>query len=284
MHCLSTSLLFLSSFQVHWTGDAAATSLFWKHPTNCTSPHKSISHIFSFLSIYIYIRYSFHTLGTTTLYTCMMMSVAHFQHGSAYTGMLNCAPMVVLTVPCWHGSLALGTVQFRLHYTTLHIEMGYLWRCKRGISQPVCVLCSILVAHYHQCPISTNPIITHQTPCVHVCHHPLHSHLSFTSLSLLGSRGCRFMMSVSASSYASEMAGTYSVSTKQCMVISYACWSLPDNENYHVSSQVNEKDGDGTKGEWNVCNDEQEKWRDLRNVWCESVSNWLLQVVKYQAS
>lgn len=53
---------------------------------------------------------------------------------------------------------------------------------------------------------------------------------------------------------------------------------------HHVGSQVNAEDGDGTQGQWDVDQDEEQEWRDLWDVAGQSVGNGLLQVVKNQAS
>lgn len=51
---------------------------------------------------------------------------------------------------------------------------------------------------------------------------------------------------------------------------------------HHVSSQVNAEDGDGSQGQGDVDNDEEQEGGDLWDVAGQGVSNGLLQVVKDQ--
>ncbi len=53
---------------------------------------------------------------------------------------------------------------------------------------------------------------------------------------------------------------------------------------YHVSSQVNTEDGDGSQGQRDVSNDEEEEGGDFRDVTGQSVGDGLLQVVKDQTA
>lgn len=72
--------------------------------------------------------------------------------------------------------------------------------------------------------------------------------LSLTSLSVRGFLGCLFMMSLSAASYASEMAGTWAGEAgKSGMGGPYppGAWGWPGP--HHVSAQVNAEDGDGAQ-------------------------------------
>lgn len=49
---------------------------------------------------------------------------------------------------------------------------------------------------------------------------------------------------------------------------------------YHVSSQIDAQNGDGSERERNVAQDERQEGRDLRNVGRERVRDRLLQVVE----
>lgn len=53
---------------------------------------------------------------------------------------------------------------------------------------------------------------------------------------------------------------------------------------YHVSSQVDAKDGDGAQRQWDVDQDEEQEGGDLWDVAGQSVRNGLLQIVKDQTA
>ena len=53
---------------------------------------------------------------------------------------------------------------------------------------------------------------------------------------------------------------------------------------YHVSSQVDTEDGDGSQRQRDVGDDEEEEGGDLRDVAGQSVGDGLLQVVKDQTA
>lgn len=53
---------------------------------------------------------------------------------------------------------------------------------------------------------------------------------------------------------------------------------------YEISSQIDTQDCDGSQGEGNVRQDEEQEGRNLRNVGCQGVSDGLLQVVEDQTS
>ena len=112
--------------------------------------------------------------------------------------------------------------------------------------------------------------------------------LSLTSLSVRGFLGCLFMMSLSAASYANEMAGTWAGEAGEL-----GWWGGPSPRPsrslgvagaYHVGAQVDAEDGDGAQRQWDVGHDEQQEGRDLRDVAGQGVGNGLLQVVENQAA
>ena len=110
--------------------------------------------------------------------------------------------------------------------------------------------------------------------------------LSLTSLSVRGFLGCLFMMSLSAASYANEMAGTWAGEARE----SGWCWgTLPSQSlgvagTHHVGAQVDAEDGDGAQRQWDVGHDEQQEGCDLRDVAGQGVGNGFLQVVEDQAA
>lgn len=53
---------------------------------------------------------------------------------------------------------------------------------------------------------------------------------------------------------------------------------------YHVSSQIDAQNGDGSERERNVAQDERQEGRDLRNVGCQRVRDRLLQVVENETA
>ncbi|TRY67840.1 hypothetical protein TCAL_15854 [Tigriopus californicus] len=53
---------------------------------------------------------------------------------------------------------------------------------------------------------------------------------------------------------------------------------------HHVGSQIDTEDGDSSKREGHISQDEQQERRDLGNVGGQSVGNGFLQVVKDQAT
>jgi len=53
---------------------------------------------------------------------------------------------------------------------------------------------------------------------------------------------------------------------------------------HHVSAEVNTEDGDCAERQRNVGDDEQQEWRDFRNVARQRVSDGLLEVVEDQAT
>lgn len=102
--------------------------------------------------------------------------------------------------------------------------------------------------------------------------------LSLTSLSVRGFLGCLFMMSLSAASYANEMAGTWAGEARE----SGWCWgTLPSQSlgvagTHHVGAQVDAEDGDGAQRQWDVGHDEQQEGCDLRDVAGQGVGNGFL--------
>lgn len=53
---------------------------------------------------------------------------------------------------------------------------------------------------------------------------------------------------------------------------------------YHVSAQVDAKDGDSSQRKRNTGNDEEEERGDLRDVAGQCVSDGLLQVIEYETT
>ncbi|PKU27301.1 hypothetical protein llap_22395 [Limosa lapponica baueri] len=106
---------------------------------------------------------------------------------------------------------------------------------------------------------------------------------SFTSLSVLGFLGCLFMMSLSACSYAREIAGTFGGGYLTIPMFLLETKKKPTKDIHHVSAQVNTEDGDCSQWKGYVRNDEDQERRDFRNVTSQGVSNGLLQVIKDQA-
>lgn len=56
------------------------------------------------------------------------------------------------------------------------------------------------------------------------------------------------------------------------------------NSWYHVSSQVNTQDSDGSERQRDVQQNEEQEWGDLGDVGGQCVSNGFLQVVKDQTT
>src|SRR5699024_5271188 len=52
------------------------------------------------------------------------------------------------------------------------------------------------------------------------------------------------------------------------------------NSGNHVRAQIDAKNGDSTKGQWHVEDDEKEERRNFGNIRCQSVCNRLLEIVK----
>lgn len=53
---------------------------------------------------------------------------------------------------------------------------------------------------------------------------------------------------------------------------------------HHVSTQINAKNGDSSEWKRNVKQNEQQEWRNLRNIWSQSVRNGFFQVVENETS
>jgi len=53
---------------------------------------------------------------------------------------------------------------------------------------------------------------------------------------------------------------------------------------HHVSSQIDAEDGDSSKGQGHISQDEEQERRDLRDVGGQSVGNGLLQVVENETA
>ncbi len=51
-----------------------------------------------------------------------------------------------------------------------------------------------------------------------------------------------------------------------------------------ISTQINAENGDCSEGQWDTQNHEHQEGRNLRDVTCQCVGNWLLQVVENQST
>ena len=49
---------------------------------------------------------------------------------------------------------------------------------------------------------------------------------------------------------------------------------------HHVGAEVDAEDGDGSKWEWNIGEDEHEEGRDFGNVGSQRVSDGFLQIIE----